>query len=101
MGTAEMRNASWRAGVSGNPQTTGRGLSLKDAQAVERMQHRLSGFALALDAVLPEVAFLEQAVELTARGLPLPAGGQVRLHRLALRMFDLRVVLEHPSEVQG
>lgn len=78
------------------------GRTFQNAIALERLQYRVSAFALALDATLPEIAFLEQAVQLTALGLPLPAGGQVRLHRLALRLFDLRVVLEQGAvEVRG
>lgn len=96
MQAPEKRNPGWRAGASDNAQTIGYGLSLNTARALDRLQHRLSGFALALDATLPEVAFLEDAVQLTALGLPLPAGGQVRLHRLALKLFDLRVILEEP-----
>lgn len=95
MQAPEKRNPGWRAGAS-KSQTIGHGLSLNSANALDRLQYRLSGFALALDAVLPEVAFLEDAVQLTALELPLPAGGQVRLHRLALRLFDLRVILEEP-----
>lgn len=95
MQTPEKRNPAGQGGASGT-QTIVHGLSLNSAVAMDRLQYRLSGFALALDAVMPDVAFLETAVQMTAQGLPLPAGGQVRLHRLALKLFDLRVVLEEP-----
>ena len=95
MQTPEKRNPGWRAGASG-AQTIGRGPAGNSDEIIGRLQYRLSGFALALDAVLPEVAFLEDAVHLTSLQLPLPAGGQVRLHRLALRLFDMRVILEEP-----
>ena len=74
----------------------GRTFHVQSATPADRLQYRLSGFALALDAVLPDIAFLETAVQMTAQGFPLPAGGQVRLHRLALKLFDLRVILEEP-----
>lgn len=96
MQTPEKRNPGLQSGASENAQTIGHGLSFNTARALDRLQYRLSGFALALDAVLPDVAFLESAVQLTALELPLPAGGQVRLHKLALRLFDLRVILEEP-----
>ena len=91
----EMRNPGWRAGASGS--SPGRQIFHdQSAIPIARLQYRLSGFALALDAVLPDIAFLETAVQMTAQGFPLPAGGQVRLHKLALRLFDLRVILEEP-----
>ena len=95
MQTPEKRNPAGQGGAS-EAQTIGRGLSLNSAAAMDRLQYRLSGFALALDAVMPDIAFLETAVQTTALGFDLPAGGQVRLHRLALRLFDLRVILEEP-----
>ena len=95
MQTPEMRNPGWQAGASGS--SPGRQIFHgQSAIPIARLQYRLSGFALALDAVLPDVAFLETAVQMTAQGLPLPAGGQQRLHRLALKLFDLRVILEEP-----
>lgn len=96
MHQSEKRNPGLQSGASENAQTIGHGLSFNTARGLDRLQYRLSGFALALDSTLPEVAFLENAVQLTALGLPLPAGGQVRLHRLALKLFDLRVILEEP-----
>ena len=95
MQAPEKRNPGWRAWASGDQAGEHRFQS-HNATPIERLQYRLSGFALALDAVLPDIAFLETAVQMTAQGFPLPAGGQVRLHRLALKLFDLRVILEEP-----
>lgn len=95
MQAPEKRNPGWRAGASGTLAGE-RQFHVQSATPADRLQYRLSSFALALDAVLPDVAFLETAVQMTAQGFPLPAGGQVRLHRLALKLFDLRVVLEEP-----
>src|SRR5690554_5971896 len=80
------------AGVQANAS----GLSLNHARALERTQYRLSCFALALDAVLPDLCFLDSAVQTTAHGLPLSQESIHRLHRLALKLFDLRQVLEWP-----
>lgn len=100
--TGLQRRSPGSGELRGAPGTSpGRQIFLdQNAIALERLQFRLSAHNLALHAVLPDIAFLEQAVQLTAMGMPLPAGGQVRLHRLALKLFDLRVVLEHP-EVHG
>lgn len=90
-------NAPQRGNPAGGPGLNSAGVSRlrsNDAQHVERLQLRLSTFALALDAVIDELAFLETTVQTTALGFPLPAGGQQRLNRLALRLFDLRIVLE-------
>jgi|GEM_PF-3270544 len=95
MRALERGNPSWRAGASGSSPDR-QIFHGQSAIPIARLQYRLSGFALALDAVLPDVAFLETAVQMTAQGLPLPAGGQQRLHRLALKLFDLRVILEEP-----
>lgn len=70
--------------------------TLRHAELLARQNFRLSSFALALDAVLPELAFLESAVQTTALGLPLSSGGAHRLHKLALKLHDLRNVLEWP-----
>lgn len=92
-----VRQQLQRENPAGGPGLNSAGVSRlrsNDAQHIERLQLRLSTFALALDAVLPDIAFLENAVQLSALGMPLPAGGQVRLHKLALKLFDLRVVLD-------
>ncbi len=66
------------------------------ASPYNQLQWRLSAFALALDAVLPDLAYLQHVVELAARGGPMPGDCPQRLYRLALKMFDLRQVLETP-----
>lgn len=96
-----MRPANGNAPAAGNSrgvgsQTNGRGLPLKGTGAVDRLQFRLSAYALALDAVLPDLSYLEHVVELAARGGPMPGDCPQRLYRLALKLFDLRTVLEAP-----
>lgn len=71
-----------------------RRLPRNDAEVAADLQRRLSGFALALDAVLPDLAYLQHVVELAARGGPMPGDCPQRLYRIALRLFDLRAVLE-------
>ncbi|QOY61872.1 hypothetical protein INQ40_07800 [Lysobacter sp. H21R4] len=66
------------------------------ASPYNQLQWRLSAFALALDAVLPDLTYLQHVVELAARGGPMPGDCPQRLYRLALKMFDLRQVLETP-----
>lgn len=86
-----------RGNPAGGPCLNSAGVSRlrsNDAQHIERLQLRLSTFALALDAVIDELAFLETTVQTTALGFPLTAGGQQRLNRYAVRLFDLRQVLE-------
>lgn len=61
-----------------------------------RLQYRLSSFALALEAVLPDLALMETAVQQARLGLPLSADTVRRLDRFALKLFDLRAVLEWP-----
>ena len=63
---------------------------------MNQVQWRLSAFALALDAVLPELAYVQHVVELAARGGPMPRDCPRRLYRIALMMHDLRQVLEAP-----
>jgi len=70
--------------------------TLREANHLARLSYRLSTFALALDAVLPELAFIESAVQTTALGLPLSAGGAHRLNKAAVMLHDLRNVLEWP-----
>lgn len=89
---------TWQGRGAGS-QTNGRGLSLKDSEAFDRLQFRLSAFALALDAVLPDLAYLQHVVELAKRDGPMPGDCPQRLYRLALKLFDLRMVLES-SEVR-
>lgn len=89
-------NAPTVQGRGAELQTNGRGLSLQDTGAVDRLQFRLSAFALALDATLPDLSYLEHVVELAARGGPMPGDCPQRLYRLALKLFDLRAVLEAP-----
>lgn len=81
-------------GRGAGAQATGRGLSANHADLFHRMQCRLSGFALAVDAVLPEVAYLQHVVEVVARGCPMPGDCPQRLYRIALKLHDLRNVLE-------
>lgn len=101
MQTPEKRNPGWRAGASNNTQTIGRGLSLHHARIIERLQFRLSANACAIDALTPDLDYAMRAAELLAQGMPLPGDGRQRLHRLALRLFDARSVLEAelPPEV--
>lgn len=93
MQTLTKRNPAGQGGASG-VQTIERGLSLNHADLFDRMQRRLSGFALALDAVLPDVGWLQHVVEVAARGDTLPQDAPQRLYRLALKLHDLRMVLE-------
>lgn len=91
-----------RAGASHSAQTSGHGLSLHHAQIIDRLQFRLSANALAIDALTPDLDFAMRAAELLAQGMPLPGDGRQRLHRLTLRLFDARSVLEAamPPEVR-
>lgn len=81
-------------GRGAEAQSIGRGLSLNHAVMMDRMQRRLSGFALAVDAVLPDIAYLQHLVETAIRGDRMPADAAQRLYRTALKLHDLRMVLE-------
>ena len=77
-------------------------LTVKSASRVELLQYRLSAFALALDAVLPGLAYLQHITEVATRGDRMPGDAPARLYRLALQLHDLRNVLEAPMpEVTG
>lgn len=89
-------NAPTVQGRGAGSQTNGRGLSPKNTESFDRLQFRLSAFALALDAVLPDLSYLQHVTELAARGGPMPSDCPQRLYRIALKLFDLRVVLESP-----
>ena len=73
-----------------------RGPTRRETEMLELAHYRLASFSLALDAVLPELGFIDQAVQTTAMGLPLSPGGAHRLHKIALKLHDLRAVLEWP-----
>lgn len=94
MGMPEKQSPGGRAGASKNMQAIVRRLPRNDAEVVADLQRCLSGFALALDAVLPDLAYLQHVVELAARGGPMPGDCPQRLCRIALKLFDLREVLE-------
>src|SRR5690606_38637152 len=75
----------------------------RQAELLDLLHYRLSSFALALDAVLPELAFLESAVQSTALGLPLRAGGAHRRDKVARQRPARVTVLERPMppEIEG
>lgn len=95
MTTLQSRNPSVRAGASWK--AAGERVSRPDdGTHMARLQYRLSSFALALEAVLPDLALMETAVQQVRLGLPLSTDTVRRLDRLALKLFDLRAVLEWP-----
>ena len=97
-----LQNGSAPAAVNGRgARNSGERFHDKSAIHLERLQWRLSAFALALDAVLPGLAYLQHVVEVAKRGDAMPGYAPSRLYRLALQLHDLREVLEAPMPEVG
>ncbi|MGY0634387.1 hypothetical protein [Luteimonas sp. A478] len=56
----------------------------------------MSANACAIDALSPDLDYAMRCAWLMSCDMPLPADAPQRLHRLALRLFDARSVLEAP-----
>lgn len=76
---------------------TERDLPKNSAEVARRLQRRLSGFALVMDAVCRDVEAMQTMAAILATGFGLVDDERQELSRIALRLFDAREVLDGNS----
>ncbi|MGV8959358.1 MAG: hypothetical protein ACOH1V_03105 [Stenotrophomonas sp.] len=92
MSALKRESPSWQAGASNA--FAERGLPKNSSEVARRLQRRLSGFALVMDAVCRDVEAMQTMAAILATGFGLVDEERQELNRIALRLFDAKEVLD-------
>ena len=93
--TTTIRNEKNPAGRPGSI-ILGRELPDNDTEVARALQRRFANYSLIWDAVLPDLAFLEDCIHrASVLCQPIPGDDRTRLHCLTLKMFQLREALDY------